>query len=136
MEGICGIHIQVEALGLWDGHYRGRFGAIITGAPKRARGMLCNYFATVDCTKVILADTRYPDGCLPYADCPQPLPEPPAHPVLMLGRYVGNVYVAVAGMAQTHIATPSVLLFVEWLLDTVYQIKMKWGTSELVVRNV
>ena len=46
----------------------------------------------------------------------------------LVSRYVHNVHVAVAvaGMAQSHIALPYVLLFVEWLLEAVYDIKMKW----------
>ena len=76
-------------------------------APRRERHMLTNYFTALDQRAVMLADTKYPNGCLPLSRDTQT----PAHmPAILFARFVDNIYMGITDMARhTHAASNVVL---------------------------
>ena len=44
--------------------------------------------------------------------------------MILLKRYVDNVYLAVVGICPTHYAVQMIMFFTRCLLDAVYQIQM------------
>ena len=105
VQGMC---LELQGLGMWDAYPQGRFGHIIMSAPRRERPLLTNYLTALDQRAVMLADTCYPEGCLPATEhtCAR------THmPTMLMARFVDNVYLGVTGMNEKMQALPSVLLF-------------------------
>ena len=113
---------ELQMLQLWDAHPQGRFGCITQAAPKCARPLLNTHFALLDHKRVMWNETRYMSGCLP--ENPPPAPSCSGKPVILLSRFMDNVYVAFCGIPPA--LFEACATFVRLFLDTLYQIPMKW----------
>ena len=108
---IAGTTCELQMLQLWDAHPHGRFGHIIQSTPKRARPLLNTHFALLNHKKVMWNETKYMNGCLP-ASPPASPPTPAscfARPVILMCRFMDNVYVAYSFGYQTGRRTGPVL---------------------------
>ena len=123
---VQGVQFELLGLGMWDAYTQGRFGHIIMSATRRERHMLTNYFTALDQRAVMLADTKFPNGCLPLPCDTQT----PAHvPAILFARFVDNIYMGITGMARHTHAMPTTLSFLETLFDVLYDVPLKWEDS-------
>ena len=87
---VQGVQFELLGLGTWDVYPQGRFGHIIMSAPRRERHMLTNYYTALDQRAVMLADTKFPSGCLPH---PRDTQTPAHMPAILFARFVDNIYI-------------------------------------------
>ena len=114
---------ELQLLGLWDSYPSGRFGHIITAAPKRVRPLLTAHFKTMNPREVMLAETSFFQGCLP--DLP---PIEQAGPTVLLSRFMDNNYIGYVNF-ESATMRQQVVLFSQVFLDILYNIPMKWEPS-------
>ena len=75
---------------------------------------------------MVLADTKYPNGCLLLAHDTHT----PAHMLAILfARFVDNIYMGNTDMARHTHALPAALSFLETFFDVVYDVPLKWEDS-------
>ena len=113
------VQFEFLGLGMWDAYPHGRFGHIIMSAPRRERNMLTNTFTALDQRAVMLADTKFPNGCLPL---PGDTNAPAHMPAILFARFVDNMYMGVTGMAGHVHALPATMSFLRLNLETLFHV--------------
>ena len=128
-----GVPVPVVCTKPWDGAPLGRLGMIVEASPPRDRDLLNKYFMRVDPIQCVLAEVRR--GWMGWQvederDWAQELAlrSNPPRPLIVIGRYRDNCYLAFLSMSNSLIATMKVA--VDALLRSMYCTPLKWEPSE------
>jgi hypothetical protein len=128
-----GVRVPVVCTKPWDGAPLGRLGMIVEASPPRDRDLLNKFFMRVDPIQCVLAEVRRGWMGWQVEDEKEwarelALRSNPTRPLIVIGRYRDNCYLAFLSMSNSLIATMKVA--VDALLRSIYCTPLKWEPSE------